>query len=204
MPCFPLIVVPPTLEMGSRTLSGPSTPPMELPERSTLAEHPPKEPSKSAETPANSTRSGSFYYDQVGSGYLMEWASPAEFEVWCQEEELTYFIELIASKTVHGGGLWTLKRVYVCSCQLSRGRSKYQKKHPDQHQKIQNKKMECQCSIIIKLYPHTTTILGQYVSKHDHEIGLVNIAYTWMSQVAREKIKYKLVQKIDPRKIVRT
>ena len=41
------------------------------------------------------------------------------------------------------------------------------------------------------------------MSEHDHEIGLVNITYTWMSQVAREKIKYKLSQKIDPREIVR-
>jgi len=42
---------------------------MELPERSTLAKHPPEEPFKSVETPANSTRSGSFYYDQVRGGY---------------------------------------------------------------------------------------------------------------------------------------
>jgi len=41
------------------------------------------------------------------------------------------------------------------------------------------------------------------VSKHDHEIGLVNITYTWMLQVVREKIKYRLSQKIDPREIVR-
>jgi hypothetical protein len=42
------------------------------------------------------------------------------------------------------------------------------------------------------------------VSKHDHEIGLANIAYTQMLRVAWEKIKYKLAQKIDPRKIVCT
>ena len=203
-PRFPLIVAPPAPGTGSGTLSGPSAPPMELPERSALAERPPEEPSKSAETPANSTRSGSFYYDQVRGGYPMEWAGPAEFEAWRREEELAYSIELIASKTVHGGGLWTLKRVYVCSRQLSGGRSKYQKKHPDQHRKIQNKKTGCRCSIIIKFYPHTTAILGRYASEHDHEIGLANIAYTRMSRVAREKIKYKLAQKIDPRKIVRT
>jgi hypothetical protein len=45
---------------------------MELLERSTLAEHPPKEPSESAETPTNSTRSGSFYYNWVYSEYPME------------------------------------------------------------------------------------------------------------------------------------
>ncbi len=133
----------------------------------------------------------------------MEWASPSEFEVWHQEEELTYSIELIPSNTVHGGRLWTLKQTYVCSCQLSRGPSNYQKKFPDWQQKIVSKKTGCQCCIIIKYYPHTSTILGCYVSGHDHEIGLVNIAYTWMSQVVREKIKYKLLQKIDPREIVR-
>jgi hypothetical protein len=82
---------------------------MELPERSALTERPPKEPSKSVETPANSTRSRSFYYDWVCSRYLMKWASPAEFEAWHREEELAYSIELIASTTVHEGGLWTLK-----------------------------------------------------------------------------------------------
>jgi hypothetical protein len=41
------------------------------------------------------------------------------------------------------------------------------------------------------------------VSEHNHEIGLVNIAYTWTSRVAREKIKYTLAQKIDLREIVR-
>jgi hypothetical protein len=37
----------------------------------------------------------------------MEWSGPAEFEAWCQEEELAYSIKLIASSTVHGcdGGL---------------------------------------------------------------------------------------------------
>ncbi len=133
----------------------------------------------------------------------MEWARPAKFEVWRREEELAYSIELIASSTVHGGKLWALKCVYVCSRQLSGGRSKYQKKIPDRQCKIDSKKMGCQCRIVIKYYPHTSAILGRYVSKHDHEIGLVNIAYTQMSQVVREKIKYKLSQKIDPREIVR-
>jgi len=200
---FPSIVTPPAPGTGSGILSGPSAPPMELPERSALAERPP-EPSESAETPANSTRSGSFYYDRVRGGYPMEWAGPAEFDAWRREEELAYSIELISSNTVHGGKLWTLKRTYVCSRQPSGGRSKYQKKHPNRHRKIESKKTGCRCRIIIKFYPHTTAILGRYASEHDHEVGLANIAYTRMSRVAREKIKYKLSLKIDPREIVRT
>jgi hypothetical protein len=96
-----------------------------------------------------------------------------------------------------------LKHVYICSRQLSGGRSKYQKKHPERQRKIESKKTGCRCRIIIKYYPHTSAILGCYASEHDHEIGLANIAYTWMSRVAREKINYKLSQKIDPREIVR-
>jgi hypothetical protein len=198
---FPLIVTPPTPGTGSGILSGPSTPPMELPEGSALAEHPPEGPSESAETPANSTRSGSFYYNWVCGRYPIEWASPAEFEAWCQEEELAYSIKLIPSNTVHGGKLWTLKRTYICSHQLSEGPKKYQKKFPEWQWKIESKKMGCRCRIVIKSYLHTSAILGCYVSEHDHEIGLANIAYTRMSRVAREKIKYKLSQKIDPREI---
>src|SRR6266853_4339273 len=118
----------------------------------------------------------------------MEWARPAKFEAWHWEEELTYSIKLIASSTVHSGKLWALKRIYVCSRQLSRGQSKYQKKILDWQCKIDSKKTGCWCRIVIKYYPHTSTILGHYVSEHDHEIGLANIAYTRMSRVAREKI----------------
>jgi len=98
---------------------------MELPERSALTKHPPEEPSKSTETPANSTRSGSFYYNWVCSRYPMEWAGPSEFEVWCWKEELAYSIKLILSNTVHGERLWTLKQTYICSCQPSRGLTNY-------------------------------------------------------------------------------
>jgi len=159
---------------------------------------------EAAETPANSTKKGSFHYDWVRSGYPMEWAGPAEFEAWHREEELAYSIELIASSTLHGENLWTLKRVYVCSHQLSGGRSKYERKFPDRQRKIGSKKTGCRCRIVVKYYPHTSAILGRYASEHDHEIGLANIAYTRMSRVAREEIKYKLALKIDPRKIVHT
>ena len=208
--CFCLTVMLPALGRASGIASRPSAPPMNLgtsgneprlvPESSVAAGHLPEE----AETPANSTRSGSFYYDWVCGGYPMEWSRPAEFDAWCQVEELAYSIELIMSSTMHGGGrgLWMLKRVYICSRQLSGGQSKYQKKHPEWHRKIESKKTGCWCRIVIKFYPHTTAILGHYMSEHDHEVSLANITYTRMSQVAWEKIKYKLAQKIDPRQIV--
>jgi hypothetical protein len=95
-----------------------------------------------------------------------------------------------------------LRRVYICSCQLSRGQNKYQKKHLEWECKIDSKKTGCRCRIVIKYNPHTSTILGCYASEHDHEIGLANITYIWTSRVAHKKIKYKLAQKIDLREIV--
>jgi hypothetical protein len=206
---FHLTLAPPAPGRASGIPSGPSTPPMNLsvsgneprsaPEGSVAAER----PSEAAETPANSTKKGSFHYDRVCGGYPMEWAGPAEFEAWRREEHLAYSIELIAAGTVRGGKLWTLKRIYVCSRQQSGGRSKYEKKFPDRQQKIESKKTGCRCRIAIKYYPHTSVILGHYASEHDHEIGLANIAYMRMSQVARETITFKLSHKIDPREIVR-
>jgi len=186
---FPLSVVPPALPGASGIPSEPSAPP--VPE--------------AAETPTNSAKKGSFHYNRERGGYPMEWPGPAKFEAWRREEELAYSIELIASSTARGrdGGLWTLRRVYVCSRQLSGGRNKYQKKHPEWERKIDSKKTGCRCRIVIKYYPHTSAILGCYASEHDHEIGLANITYTRTSRVAHEKIKFKLAQKIDPREIVR-
>src|SRR6266851_5951959 len=77
------------------------------------------------------------------------------------------------------------------------------KKNLHWNRKIDSKKTGCHCQVIIKLYPHTDTILGNYRNAHDHEVGSDNIAYTRMSGVAREQIKSMLVQKVDHKEIVR-
>jgi hypothetical protein len=132
----------------------------------------------------------------------LEWSDLTAFNTWHREEELHYSIELIASRVRSGGTLWTQNRLYICSCQLSGGRKEYEKKKPDWNRKIGSKKTGCRCRIIIKLYPHTDTILGHYRNTHDHEVGSANIAYTRMSGVAQEQIKSMLVQKVDHKEIV--
>jgi len=151
---------------------------------------------------ATSTKCGSYNYDQEHGRYLLEWSDFATFNAWCGEEELHYSIELIASTVKHGGPLWTEKHLYVCSCQMSRGRKQYEKRNPDWHCKIDSKKTGCCCQVVIKLYLHTDTILGNYTNVHDHEVGLDNIAYTWMSGIAWEQIKSMLVQKVGCKEIV--
>jgi hypothetical protein len=178
------------------------------PEQSLCTEHPSNVPLGTIQDPATSTNCGSYKYDQE-HGYLLEWSNFAAFDVWCHEEELHYSIELIRS-TVKCGTmgkcsppLWTEKRLYVCSRQLSGGQKEYEKKNPDWRCKIGSKKTGCHCKISIKLYPHTDAILGNYTDMHDHEVSSGNIAYMQMSHGAREQINSMLEQKVDCKEIVR-
>ena len=152
--------------------------------------------------PATSTKCRSYNYDQEHGGYPLEWSNFATFNVWCCEEELCYSIELIASTVKCRGLLWTEKCLYVCLCQMSGGQKQYEKRNLDWHQKIDSKKIGCCCQVVIKLYLHTDTILGNYTNVHNHKVGSDNITYTWISGVAREQIKSMLVQKVDHKEIV--
>jgi hypothetical protein len=156
-----------------------------------------------AESPATSTKKGSFRYDQASGDYPMEWPSLADFEAWRGSEERAHTIELIGAKFTSGGPLWTQKRVYVCARQRSGGQKHYEKVHPDWQRKIDTKKTGCRCRVIIKLYPHSPIILGHYTKEHDHEIGAANIKFTQLSRGVREQIKLMLAQKMDVREIVR-
>jgi len=209
LPRFRLSIAPPDASMTA----GPSAPPAELcldlgliapaaPERSPRAECPSDDPPETAETPATSTRRGSFNYNWERGDYLLEWSDLAAFNAWRREEERRYSIELIASTVKRGGPLWTEKRLYICSCQMSGGQKQYEKRNLDWHQKIDSKKIGCCCQVVIKLYLHTDTILGNYTNVHDHEVGSDNIAYMRMSGIAWEQIKSMLVQKVNCKEII--
>jgi len=135
-----------------------------------------------AECPATLRRQGSFNWDWE-NGYILKWANLAKFELWRQEEEHIYSIELIASSTKAQGHLWSQHQLFVCGQEWSRG-GMYTKKHPDWERKIETKKLGCHCQVVIKSYPHTPTILGCYLAEHNHEIGSANIAYTRLSGIA--------------------
>ena len=51
----------------------------------------------------------------------MRWTNIAEFDAWCQMEELAYSIEFITAWVTNGKVLYLEKHDYVCSCQVSRG-----------------------------------------------------------------------------------
>ena len=166
-------------------------------------EHPHDAPPDSSQTPATSTKKGSFNYDHEKGNFLMRWANIAEFDAWRWMEELAYSIEFITTWVTNGKALYLEKCDYVCSCQASRGEVPYQKKHPDRQCKIRSKKSGCTCQITIKHYHHTEMILGQYAEEHDHELGVENIAYTRLLWEAQDQIRSMLHWRVDPWEIMR-
>jgi FAR1 DNA-binding domain len=109
----------------------------------------------------------------------------------------------VASRIAHGNKLWTLKCYYVCSQEWSGGKSKYEKKYPDRLRKKDSQKTGCWCKIVIKQYPHTLIVLGQYEQDHNHQLGLANLAYTHILHAFWEQARIMLEKKIDPQEIVR-
>ena len=155
-----------------------------------------------AKSPATLTSKGSFNWDWEKGEFNLEWDNLAAFETWRWEEEQMYSIEFVASTTRPGTPLYSRRQLFVCGCKASGGEVPYEKKNPDSKRKIDTKKTGCGCHIWIKLYPHTSTVLGRYVAEHDHKIGFANIAYTRLSGSAREQIKSMLTQKVERHEIV--
>ena len=158
--------------------------------------------SDNAESPATSRRVGSFNWDWEQGRFTRKWANLAEFETWHRVEEHASSIELVASTTRADGKLWSRWQLFVCRRQDSGGGRTYQKKNPNRECTIPHKKTGCRCEVLIKQYPHTSTILGCYVADHDHEIGAANIAHTCLSGTTWEQIKMMLIQTIDRREIM--
>ena len=151
---------------------------------------------------ATSRSRGSFTWDREKGGFNLEWDNYAEFEKWHETEQHAWSIELVSSSTRPGGKLYSRWQLFVCGRQESGGDRGYEKKHPEREPKIGIRKSGCGCHIVVKQYPHTSTVLGRYVAEHDHEIGDANIAFTRLSGATRERIKTMLIQKIAPREIV--
>ena len=155
-----------------------------------------------AESPATLTSKGGFNWDQKKGEFNIEWANLAAFETWRREEEQIYSIEFAVSTTQPRTSLYTQCQLFVCGHKASGGEVSYEKKNPDSERKIGTKKTGCSCHIWIKLYPHTSTVLGRYVAEHNHEIGFANIAYTRLSSGTQERIKAMLTQKVERHEIM--
>jgi len=104
-----------------------------------------------------------------------EWDNDQQFLAWLTAEESNKAIELIVSQVLKSDSLiWQEQHVMKCSQEFTGGRKPYVCL-TQSGRKIPLKKMGCHCSLIIKRYPHTETILGRYIDEHDHMLGDKNL-----------------------------
>ena len=130
--------------------------------------------------PAASTKMGSITYDQEEGSYNLEWESRDDFNKWLTHEQATIGIEIRLSRTYYpkNSSLYSKGEIFCCACNGTGGKKHYVKKTA-RERKIDSKRIEggCPCSVQIKMYPHTDTILGRYNPDHSHPVGKDNLRY---------------------------
>jgi hypothetical protein len=144
---------------------------------------------------------GAYADDRKSGNFDLLWTSLADFERWREEQCRLYSIELLLAKT-RGGVNYDWKRVYRCGREGTGGKKKYQKKNAGQARKIGSKRTGCPCQVVVKAYPSTDTLLGKYITNHDHPIGIQNLIYTRVSANAKGKARELLQQGVGPRQVV--
>ncbi|KAJ7693285.1 hypothetical protein B0H14DRAFT_3531191 [Mycena olivaceomarginata] len=79
----------------------------------------------------------------------------------------------------------------------------YEKKFPEQAQRLAPKRTGCACALIVKQYPGTRQLLGLYKDDHNHPLKKDNIAFTHIPRATREYIATKLRDSVQPNKILK-
>jgi hypothetical protein len=133
----------------------------------------------------------------------MRWDSFRDFEVWLANEQQTHAIELRLVNTYMNSLQYDRQLRYVCSRGGTGGKKSYLKLHPEWNCKIENKRTDCQCSLLVKQYPARSTVLGAYNSDHNHELGNANLPFVRISKETREYIAGLLRLKVSAEHIVR-
>ena len=130
--------------------------------------------------PAVSSRMGSMTYDWEENNYNLEWESRDNFIRWLTHKQAAIGIEIRLSRTCHSknNSLYSICETYCYAHNGTSGKKDYMKKIM-RERKIDGKWIEggCPCSIQIKMYPHTNTILGRYNPDHFHPTGKDNLKY---------------------------
>ncbi|KAJ7241759.1 hypothetical protein C8J57DRAFT_1084823 [Mycena rebaudengoi] len=99
--------------------------------------------------------------------------------------------------------LYTRQLRYVCSRTGTGGEKGYITTHPDWNRKRGPKRTDCECTLLVKQYPEISTILGNYTSTHNHDLGNANLPFTQIPKNAREHIAALLRMKVAPDHILK-
>ncbi|KAJ7470045.1 hypothetical protein B0H11DRAFT_1634302, partial [Mycena galericulata] len=126
-----------------------------------------------------------------------------EFDTWLAEEQRAHGIELHLVNTYPGLPEFERQLRYVCSRGGTGGIKPYVKRHPEWNRKIETKRTQCKCRLLVKQYPGISTVLGDYRDEHDHALGNANLRFTQIPKETREYIATLLRMKLEPDHIVR-
>ncbi|KAJ6490439.1 hypothetical protein DFH09DRAFT_947897, partial [Mycena vulgaris] len=142
---------------------------------------------------------GSFQYDSLPSSkYTLRWDDWSSFKTWLLAEQQTLGIELRLVNTYAGLPEYERQCRYVCSRKGTGGIKAYTKLHPNWNRKRQSKRTDCNAHILVKQYPGTPIILGNYSAAHDHSLGNANLPFTQIPTETREYIAGLLRLKVSP------
>lgn len=145
---------------------------------------------------------GSYEYDLECGKYQKQWKDWQQFEEWLVQEQADKTVEFGLANTYKTSNLYTRKLYYVCSRAGTGGIKNYVKLHPEWQRKRGPKRTNCPCTLTVKEYPGRSTVLGQYLDVHNHELGNGNLPYTRIPKEARERIAGLLRMKVTAEHIV--
>ncbi|KAJ7511851.1 hypothetical protein B0H11DRAFT_1700081 [Mycena galericulata] len=133
----------------------------------------------------------------------MRWETWSDFQNWIAEEQRSRAIELRLVNTYQGLPEFERQLRYVCSRGGTGGIKTYLKSHPEWNRKIETKRTDCKCRLLVKQYPGISTVLGDYRDEHDHKLGNANLRFTQIPKETREHIAALLRLKLEPDHILR-
>ena len=167
------------------------------------AYHVPKEDAHRAKRHVTAPRKGSMTYDRKKGGMTKDWANEEDLQSWLAAEESDNSIELIVSYIMRSDSPdWREWCVLRCSREFMGGKKNYQNKHA-WDRKIPSKTTGCPCTLTLKRYPETETILSKYKDQHNHTLSNDNLRFTRLSGKARNIVMDMFYTGIKSKSIVR-
>ncbi|KAF7372137.1 hypothetical protein MVEN_00072600 [Mycena venus] len=146
---------------------------------------------------------GSFDHDLASGKYKKQWNCWRDFETWLAAEQESHALEFRLVNTYTGSSLYTRQLRYVCSRAGTGGQKEYNKLHPDWNRKRGPKRTDRKCTLIVKQYPDTSMVLGNYSDIHNHDLGNANLPFTQIPKATREYIAGLLRLKVAPEHILK-
>lgn len=152
------------------------------------------------------TSTGDYENDLHSGKFNKSWDSLSMMHAWIHAEEEAVVMDLRLKMrqehTAGARGAWIHRYYYCCTRQGTGGLSKYVKKHPEWNQKQGSRRTGCACQLLVKSYPNTPRLLGQYVPEHSHPIGEANAQYTMLAKSTRIEITESLRAGVSVERVV--